>query len=248
MSRRGRRRRSLPSPALSLLGRRLVRSAAERAAGQHARLLCAGVLDSRRAHRAIRRGEDTMNRPVTVLAVLAAAWLVGVAPAAARTDAPGPPPGLHGRAPARDALGPGAVRQRRRRARARRRPGVGCARRGHRDARRRRRHLALRGRRPRATCARRRPDRPAARPERGRGERAGAWPLRERQDDADARELPDHGTDVRGPEAAELLLLDAVAPGRLRAHRPVPRRQLLATHAHRLLLPRLQQHVEAVRR
>ena len=54
-----------------------------------------GALDSRGAHRAPRRGEDTMNRPVPVLAVLAAACLVGVAPAAARTDAPGPPPGLH---------------------------------------------------------------------------------------------------------------------------------------------------------
>jgi hypothetical protein len=35
-----------------------------------------------------------MNRPVPALAVLAT-WLIIAAPAAARTDAPGPPPGLH---------------------------------------------------------------------------------------------------------------------------------------------------------
>ena len=162
------------------------------------------------------------------------------------TRSAGPATGPARRAPARDALGPRSVRQRRGRARPRGRTRVGAARRDCGDAQRRRCHLILHDGRPRAARARGRPHRAAARSEHGQSRGSGAWTLGERPDDADARELPDQGPDVRRAEAAGLLLLDRLEPRRLRPRRPVPRRRLLTADARRLLLPRVERDVEAV--
>ena len=155
-----------------------------------------------------------MNRRVRVLAVLAAACLVVAVPAAARTDGVGPPPGLHGALRLEVLSGPaqyvsgGAARVR---------VVVPAA------VRSTQRPCELNGAdvtssfatgRPDAARARGRADGTAARPEHGRGARARPGEFGERPRHLDARQLPDHGPDVRGAEAARLLLLDAAtSPG-----------------------------------